>query len=259
MTNKERDYYDILGIPRDADKKNIKEAYHRLAMKWHPDRNKSPEAEEKFKEIAKAYAILSDPNKRARYDAHGFEGVAHYSHDDLFRNVDLGSLFGDLGFGFGPGGDSIFDRFFGRAKHEQSGRGQDIQVKLDVPLNRIAEGGEQVLRYTRPTQCNKCHGHGTSDGQPPPVCSACNGSGHKVVQSKQTSGDQNTIHFQQLLTCPECHGRGVSPTERCHVCHGTGQINEPQTLKLTIPKGIEEGMTLRIPGHGFPGQHPGAS
>jgi molecular chaperone DnaJ len=184
MTTKERDYYDILGVPRDADKKTIKEAYHRLAMKWHPDRNKSPDAEAKFKEIARAYAILSDADKRARYDAHGFEGVAHYSQDDLFRNTDLGSMFGDLGFGFGPGGDSIFDRFFGHARHQQSGRGSNIQVSLDVPLNIIAQGGEQNLHFTRPVHCPECHGHGTRDGKPPPVCPACNGSGHKVVQSK---------------------------------------------------------------------------
>src|SRR5919106_1550123 len=109
----ERDYYEVLGVPRDADLKTIKDAYHRLAMKWHPDRNKSPDAEAKFKKIAKAYAVLSKPDKRARYDAQGFEGVAHFTDEDLFRNVDLGSLFGDLGFGFGAGGDSIFDRFFG--------------------------------------------------------------------------------------------------------------------------------------------------
>jgi len=111
VTSRERDYYDVLGVPRDADAKTIKDAYHRLAMKWHPDRNKSPDAEKKSKDIAKAYAVLSDPKKRAKYDARGFEGIAHNSHDDLFRDVDLGSLFGDLDFGFGPGGDSIFDRF----------------------------------------------------------------------------------------------------------------------------------------------------
>ena len=258
MSENERDYYDILGVPRDADKKTIKEAYHRLAMKWHPDRNKSPDAEAKFKEIAKAYAILSDANKRARYDAHGFEGVAHYSQEDLFRNADLGSLFGDLGFGFGPGGESIFDRFFGRARHEQSGRGQDIQVRLEVPLNVIAEGGEQTLRYSRQVSCPYCNGHGTEDGKPPPVCSACNGSGHKVIQTRQEQESERTIHYQQLQTCPKCHGRGVSPTEVCHHCHGTGEVSEPDTLKLKIPRGIEDGMTLRIPKHGLPGKLAGA-
>lgn len=258
MSHDERDYYDILGVPRDADKKTIKEAYHRLAMKWHPDRNKSPDAEAKFKDIAKAYAILSDPNKRARYDAHGFEGVAHFSQEDLFRNADLGSLFGDLGFGFGPGGESIFDRFFGRTRHTQTAKGEDIQLRLEVPLNQIAEGGEHTLQFSRPVSCPHCHGHGTYNGKPPPVCPACNGSGHRVVQSQQSQGDERTIHFQQVLTCPKCHGRGISPTEACHYCHGTGEIKEPETLKLKIPKGIEDGMTLRIPKHGLPGKQPGS-
>ena len=257
MTKNERDYYEILGIPRDADKKTIKEAYHRLAMKWHPDRNKSPDAEEHFKEIAKAYAILSDPKKRARYDAHGFEGVAHYSQEDLFRNADLGGLFGDLGFGFGPGGDSIFDRFFGRSRQEQSGRGQDLHAKLEVPLETIAEGGTQNLHFTRPVSCSHCHGHGTANGQPPPVCPACGGSGHKVLRNEQ-SQDNRHIHFQQLITCPECNGRGVKSIDRCNYCGGSGQINEPETLKITIPKGLEDGMSLRIPRHGLPGTIPGA-
>ena len=117
----QRDYYDILGVPRDADKKTLKDAYHRLAMKWHPDRNKAPDAEDRFKEIAKAYAVLSDPKKRARYDASGEEGVAHFTSDDLFRDVDLGSIFGDFGFGFGPGGDSVFDRFFGGRRRAAGG------------------------------------------------------------------------------------------------------------------------------------------
>jgi len=114
MADSEQDYYELLGVPRDADAKTIKDAYHRLAMKWHPDRNPAADAEERFKQIATAYAVLSDPKKRARYDARGFEGVAHFSAEDLFGGLDLGSVFGDLGFGFGPGGDSIFDRFFHR-------------------------------------------------------------------------------------------------------------------------------------------------
>jgi len=145
MSTEEQDYYEILGVPRDADAKTIKDAYHRLAMKWHPDRSKAPDADERFKEIAKAYAVLSDPKKRAKYDARGFDGIAHYSHDDLFRGVDLGSIFGDLGFGFGPGGESIFDRFF-RQRPVRPARGGDLRVTLEVPLERIAGGGYETDR-----------------------------------------------------------------------------------------------------------------
>ena len=186
MTSAGQDYYDVLGVPRDADKKTIKDAYHRLAMKYHPDRNPAPDAEEKFKELAKAYAILSDPKKRARYDSQGFEGVAHFSDEDVFRNVDLGSIFGDLGFGFGPGGDSIFDRFF---HHERRPvRGSDIRIRLEVPLELINTGGTKTVRFTRPTSCPACHGYGTKSGKPAKACSSCGGTGHKVISRESNRG-----------------------------------------------------------------------
>ncbi|UCG74232.1 MAG: J domain-containing protein [Chromatiales bacterium] len=247
----ERDYYKVLGVPRDADRKAIKDAYHRLAMQWHPDRNSSPEAEGRFKEIAKAYAVLSDPKKRASYDAHGFEGVAHFSPDELYRGVDLGSLFGDLGFGFGPGGQSIFDRFFGGPR--APGRGADLQVRLDVPLERIATGGKETVHVSRPVACGKCHGHGTRSGQPPPVCEACGGTGHKVVTRQADGKDHREIHFQQILRCTKCDGAGTIIDKSCTKCGGTGQVEKVETLKVKIPAGIEDGMVLRVAGHGLPG------
>jgi molecular chaperone DnaJ len=249
----ERDYYEVLGIPRDADPKTIKDAYHRLAMKWHPDRNKSPEAESRFKEIAKAYAILSKPDKRAQYDAHGFEGVAHFSEEDLFRNVDLGSLFGDLGFGFGPGGSSIFDRLFGEGLRRGPTRGPDLRINLELALKRIAAGGPEDIVYHRPVTCPACHGYGTASGKPPVKCRACNGTGHQIKTRRDSGREGQTISFQQILNCPECHGRGAVIESRCKRCGGDGQTTKEEKLRLQIPAGIEDGMTLRVPGHGLPG------
>lgn len=254
MDNTVRDYYEELGIPRDADEKAIKDAYHRLAMKWHPDRNKSPEAEARFKRIATAYAILSDPPKRAKYDARGFEGVAHYSDEDLFGGLDMGSLFGDLGFGFGPGGDSIFDRFFHRER--KPSRGEDIHVSVEVPLETIQRGGAQRIPFSRSKLCDRCHGHGTADGRPAPVCPECGGSGHKALHSEKQEGKQ-TIHIQKIVTCSRCLGQGALPGEPCPVCHGAGKVAEQKTLQVQIPKGIDDGMTLRIPDQGQPGTSHG--
>jgi molecular chaperone DnaJ len=250
MTERERDYYEELGIPRDADKQAIKDAYHRLAMRWHPDRNKSPEAEARFKRIATAYAILSDPKKRAKYDARGFEGVAHFSQDDLFGGLDLGSLFGDLGFGFGPGGESIFDRFFHHNRKTQ--KAQDIHINIEVPLETIQHGGIQQIRFFHSKICHHCRGYGTADGRPPPRCPECGGSGHKVIQSNHQE-ERHTIRVQKIVTCPRCRGQGTLPGETCPVCHGEGRIAEPTTLRIEIPKGVEDGISLRIPGHGKSG------
>ena len=224
-------------------------------MKWHPDRNKSPEAEERFKRIATAYAILSDPKKRAKYDARGFEGVAHYTHDDLFGDLDLGSLFGDLGFGFGPGGDSIFDRFFD-PREPKPNRGDDIRINAEIPLETIQQGNSHTVSFSHPRVCARCNGQGTADGKPAPVCRACGGSGHKVIHRQKLEAGSE-IHLQQITTCPECLGRGTTATAPCPACSGTGQTSEPKTLHLHIPRGIEDGMTLRVPGQGLPGPTPG--
>lgn len=249
---KERDYYEILGVPRDADLKSIKDAYHRLAMKWHPDRNKAPDAEERFKEIAKAYAVLSNPKKRAQYDAHGFEGIAHFSEEDLFRGVDLGSLFGDLGFGFGAGGESIFDRFFGGGTRRPQ-RGQSLRIDLELPLALIAKGGKETLEYTRPIICASCHGYGTRSGKPPDDCKTCNGTGHIVKTRKTEEKKGQTFSFQQVSNCPDCQGRGRTVKEPCKHCRGVGRVDKVEKLRIDIPAGIEDGMTLRVPGHGLPG------
>lgn len=249
--SKERDYYKVLGVSPDADLKTIKDAYHRLAMRWHPDRNKTPEAEARFKEIARAYAILSKPDKRAQYDAHGFAGVAHFSDEDLFRNADLGSIFGDLGFG--TGGSSIFERFFGEGLHSRPRRGQDLRINLELPLNRIAAGGPEQLVYNRPVTCSRCNGYGTASGQAPADCPACNGTGHQIETHEENEPAGHSIKFQRVLECPACHGRGTIAEKRCQDCDGDGRKTREEKLRLNIPAGIEDGMSLRVPGHGLPG------
>jgi molecular chaperone DnaJ len=255
MPDQQRDYYEVLGLGQDADQKAIKEAFRKLALKYHPDRNKTPEAEEKFKEIAEAYAVLSDPDKRRKYDAGGFEGVADFSPEDLFGGIDLGDIFSDVGFGFDFGGGSIFDRFF---RHHRAGpaRGQDIEVRLVIPLEHVLNGGEEVVRYNRSIKCPGCNGSGAKAGTEPRKCETCAGTGQKVITREQQK-EAGSVRFQQITVCPVCHGKGVLIDSPCEQCHGRGQINKEESLKVQIPVGIEEGMSLRIAGHGMPSEQPG--
>jgi len=250
-TTAQRDYYEVLGVARDADAKAIKDAFRTLALKSHPDRNKAADAEERFKEIAEAYAVLSDPKKRADYDARGFAGVAGFTPEDLFAGIDFGDIFGEAGYGldFGLGG-GLFERLFGRRRAGPQ-RGQDLQVELVLPLESIARGGEETVRYTRPVACARCHGNGAEPGSAPRACPACGGSGRKVV----TRGEQRAetaIRFQQISICPDCDGRGTIIDRPCRECRGAGRVEKDESLKVSIPPGADEGMALRIPAHGLP-------
>ena len=247
-----RDYYEVLGVARDASHKAIKDAFRSLAMKYHPDRNKAPDAEEKFKEIAEAYAVLSDPGKRAQYDHGGFAGVADFTAEDLFGGIDFGDIFGDMGFGFDFGAGGIFDRLF---RHRRPGpaRGQDLEVELRVPLERIDTGGEETLRFSRTVRCATCAGSGAKPGTEPRRCEACGGSGHRVISHDQKR-EKGSVRFQQVTLCPECDGRGTLIDHPCPDCQGRGQVEKEEALKVQIPAGIEEGTALRIRGHGMPGE-----
>lgn len=255
-TTAQRDYYEVLGVARDADAKTIKDAFRRLALKYHPDRNKSPDAGERFKEIAEAYAVLSDPKKRAEYDTRGFAGVAGFTPEDLFGGIDFGDIFGDAGFGldFGFGAGGLFDRLFGR-RHAGPVRGQDLQVELVVPLETIARGGEETVRYTRPVDCARCHGSGAEPGSAPRACPACHGSGRQVASRGEQRG-KAAIRFQQITVCPDCGGRGSLIDKPCRDCRGEGRVEKDESLKVSIPPGAEEGMALRIPAHGLPSPEP---
>jgi molecular chaperone DnaJ len=256
MANAQRDYYEVLGVPRDADAKIIKDAFRKLVMKYHPDRNKSPDAEEKFKEIAEAYAILADPKKRADYDTHGFAGVAGFSAEDLFSNINFDDIFGDTGSGFDLGG-GLFGNLFGRHRRPAGpARGRDLEVLLTIPLKKVNEGGDEAVHFTRPVVCTYCEGSGAEAGTSPRNCEACKGTGRQVTTRDENKG-QGTIRFQQITTCPVCHGQGVFIDHPCKQCHGSGKQQKEDRLKVSIPVGVEEGMTLRIPGHGLPSDDPG--
>jgi molecular chaperone DnaJ len=243
-----RDYYEVLGVPRNADVKAIKDAFRQLALKYHPDRNKAPDATERFKEIAEAYAVLSDPQKRAEYDARGYAGVAGFSREDLFGGINFEDLLGGLGFDFG--GPSIFDRLFRRRTAVR--QGDNIEVNLSVPLERVLTGGEETVHFSRPATCQACHGSGAKAGTKPRDCAKCGGSG-QLVRSQR----KGNVSLQQITTCPECAGRGSFIETPCPDCAGSGQISRDETLTVRIPVGVEEGMALRVPGHGLPAEKPG--
>lgn len=254
MATAQRDYYEVLGVARDADAKAIKKAFRELAMKYHPDRNKSPDAEAKFKEIAEAYAILSDSKKRADYDSHGFAGVAGFSAEDLFSGINFDEIFGDTGFGFGGG---LFgDLFGGHRRRAGPTRGRDLNVQLVIPLEKINKGGEEMVHFSRPVVCASCKGSATKAGTEPRNCEACNGSGRQVT-TREESKEQGAVRFQQISTCPVCHGQGIFIDHPCQQCSGTGKQQKDDKLKVTIPAGAEEGLALRIPGHGLPSEEVG--
>jgi molecular chaperone DnaJ len=257
MATAQRDYYDVLGVPRDADAKRIKDAFRHLALQFHPDRNKAPDAEERFKEVAEAYAVLSDPKKRADYDARGFAGVAGFTPEDLFAGIDFGDIFGGVGFDadFGLGAGGLFDRLF-RARRAGPARGRDLQLELALPLETILRGGEETVRYTRPVACPRCSGSGAEPGTKPRSCATCGGTGRKTITRGEKRGEA-AIRFQQITVCPDCGGRGTLIDKPCRDCRGEGRMEREESLKVAIPAGAEEGLALRIPGHGLPSDESG--
>ena len=249
-TTAQRDYYEILGVPRDADQKAVKDAFRKLALKYHPDRNKAADAEERFKEIAEAYAVLSDPKKRAEYDSRGFAGVAHFSPEDLFGGIDFDDLFGGLGFDFGIGGGGLFDRIFRRRVGDT--RGTSIEVELVVPLQRVATGGEETVRFTRAQTCPTCHATGAKPGTKPRRCDACDGTGQQVASRRD-----GAVSIRQITMCAACQGKGTIVDEPCADCVGHGEVEHEEAITVKIPVGVEDGMALRVPGHGLPSREPG--
>lgn len=239
-----KDYYRVLGVPRDADPKTIKDAFRDLALKFHPDRNREPGAEDRFKEIAEAYAVLSDPEKRHEYDARGFSGVAGFSPEDLFAGIDLDDVFGGFARDFGFG-ESVFDRFFHTARPQ---RGRDIEIMAEVPLQLIATGGSHRIRVPHTVACLRCDGSGAEPPSQPHPCTVCGGSGSLTSRRVE---DKMTV--QQISTCTACRGTGTIIDVPCIECGGSGRVNEWEEITIQIPVGVEEGTALRIPGKGMPG------
>lgn len=193
--------------------------------------------------------MLSDPKKRAEYDARGFAGVAGFSPQDLFGGIDFEDIFGGLNFDFGGG---LFDTFFGR-RAAGPPRGANIEVRLVVLLERILTGGEEKLRYRRPVACPSCRGARARAGTQPRKCERCGGSGRQVTTSERKRG----VTLRQITTCPACGGEGRIIDQPCPECSGRGQVEREETLTVKVPPGIEEGAALRVPGHGMPSGHAG--
>jgi molecular chaperone DnaJ len=249
-----RDYYEIMGVPRDADAEAIKRAFRELALRYHPDRSQEPDAEERFKEIAEAYAVLGDPQKRAQYDAHGFAGVSGVRPEDAFAGVDLDDLFGGLGFDFGgPSGGGLFERFFG-ARRRGPPRGSNIEVQVEIPLEMVATGGERRVSVGHPRNCATCAGSGAKPGTTPRPCETCHGTGQQT-QTRQ----EGSVRMQAVRVCPRCGGRGRFIDEACAACGGGGRVADEETLSVRIPVGVREGMTLRVPGKGMPAPEGGGA
>lgn len=244
-----RDYYEVLGVEKKAEAKAIRDAFRKLALKYHPDRNKESGAEEKFKEIAEAYAVLSDPKKREEYDTRGFAGVEGFSHEDLFGGINFDEIFGG-GMGIGLGGFSggIFDGFFGRGR-KRGNRGADIRTEIIVPLQKIVNGGDETVILSHPRVCDMCHGEGSAPGTSPRVCETCHGSGQMI-----TTRQQGNVRYQESRTCPVCMGKGKFIDTPCPECAGSGSVDNPERLTVKIPIGAEEGMVLKIPAHGLPSE-----
>jgi len=242
-----RDYYEVLGVQRNSSKDEIKTAYRKLAMQYHPDRNKSPDAEEKFKEISEAYAVLSDDEKRRQYDTFGHAGIgSRYSQEDIFRGADFNDLFRDFGFG----GFDIFDLFFGRQRTSRYGpqRGQSIRFNMEITLEQAATGLETEIEAPRTEQCNLCHGSGAAPGTSPRQCPTCNGKG-QIEHAQATPFGQ----FVQVTTCRNCGGRGRVIDSPCPRCRGLGMVQQKRKIRVKIPPGVDTGSRLRLTGEGDAG------
>ena len=249
-----RDYYEILSVTKTATIDEIKKSYRKLALQYHPDRNPdNKEAEEKFKEATEAYEVLSDGDKRARYDRFGHEGVRSGDFGHYQNANDIFSHFADI-FG-GMGGGSIFDQFFGGGQQRNPNapeRGADLQVPLGLTLEEIAVGVEKTIKVRHLKTCAACHGSGAKAGTAVDTCPTCHGSG-QIRQVRSMGFGQ----FVNVTVCPTCQGAGRTIRERCDVCHGDGRAQEETTLKVNIPAGVNEGNYLTLSGQGHAGRRGG--
>lgn len=251
-----RDYYEVLGVDRNASLDEIKSAYRKLAMKYHPDRNPdNPEAEEKFKEAAEAYDVLSDPEKRRRYDTFGHQGLSGGGGFSTYTDInDIFSRFSDIF------GGSIFDDFFGTSsrrrsqKRDMGERGSDLRVRLALTLEEIAKGVEKTIKVKKMGRCQACNGSGAKPNSGYTTCPTCGGSGEIRQVSRSVFGQ-----FVNISTCPNCGGYGQVIKEKCDVCNGDGRIQIEETVKVTIPAGVEEGNYIPLRGKGNAGRRNGPS
>ncbi len=242
-----RDYYEVLGVSRQADESEIKKAYRKLAMMYHPDRNEgSKEAEEKFKEAAEAYEVLRDPEKRARYDRFGHEGLRQDGFSG-FRDVrDVYAQFGDI---FGDLFGGLFGGFGGFGRRERGpARGEDLRVDLSLTFREAAFGCKKTVPVKRTVRCDACGGSGAKAGTQPVTCGTCRGRG-QVVHGQGG--------FMIATTCPSCRGAGQIIRERCRECRGEGVREVAEEVTVEVPAGVDDGLRMRVPGKGEPGERGG--
>ena len=244
MANK-RDYYDVLGVPRDASEADIKSAFRRLAREYHPDVNKAADAEERFKEINEAYAVLADPQKRSAFDRFGHAGVDGMGGAPDFTNVDLGDIFEEL-FGFG------FGRRSARQQRNAPRRGGDLQYNLSLEFEEAVFGVEKEIEFSRDEECSRCEGSGAEPGTSRSTCPTCNGHG-EVRQSRQTLFG----NMVQVTTCPNCRGSGEIIGSPCQTCNGRGLERKSVDKVVEIPAGVDSGTQIRLSGEGQPGINGG--
>lgn len=253
-----RDYYEVLGVGKNATEDEIKKAYRKLAIKYHPDRNPDDaKAEEKFKEAAEAYDVLHDPQKRQAYDQFGFDGPAGaggfggfgggggFSMDDIF------SMFGDV-FGGRGGGFGGFGGFGGGRRQTTRHRGSDLRLKVRLTLQEVATGVTKKFKVRKDIECSHCHGSGAEAGSGTETCPHCHGSGVEIRRQQSIFGE-----VQTQTTCHVCNGEGTVIKNKCHECGGTGVVKGEEVVEIKIPAGVAEGMVVNVPGKGNAGQHNG--
>ncbi len=240
-----RDYYEVLGVPKSATSDELKKAYRKMAIQYHPDKNPGDqEAEEKFNEAAEAYEVLNNPEKRRKYDQYGHAGLGNQggfgggmTMDDIFSN--FGDIFGDFfGGGFGGG--------FGRSRSQQRvQQGSNLRIRVKLTLEEISTGVEKKVKVNKHVLCDSCGGSGARSGSKPSTCTTCKGSG-RVVRVTNTFLGQ----MQTASTCPHCNGEGQIITDRCTSCSGTGLMKGEEVISIRIPAGVEQGMQLSMSGKG---------
>ncbi len=242
-----RDYYEVLGVSREASAEEIKKAYRQAALKYHPDRNKEdPEAERKFKEAAEAYEVLSDSDRRLRYDRFGHEGLSGATMHD-FSHMDVGDIFGMFEEILGGG---FFGGFGGGGRRRR--RGYDLEAAVEITLSDAASGTERTLEFSRNDACERCGGSGAEPGTKRAACPACGGYG----QVERTGG-LGGFFGRVVTTCPQCRGQGSIAKTSCKECRGQGRRAVKRTVAFKVPAGIEDGQAVRIRGEGEPGEEGG--